>query len=118
MNAHSTNSQFCTADTNGKDNTGKHHVGRFAEVNSAVNKDANTGNSDDTEKQAADTTHNRNWDAADELRKLADEGKPNSQDCGTTDDPDAVDFGYSHNTDVFTISGIWRCTEEAGENVG
>ena len=52
------------------------------------------------------------------LGQLADEAEQNGEHCRAADNPHTVNFGDGHNADVLTVSGVRRCAEETGQNVG
>lgn len=54
----------------------------------------------------------------DQSRNLSDKGENNGKHRSPCNDPGAVHAGHGHDAHVFTVSGIRRGTDEAGNNIG
>ena len=113
-----TEGELRTGKTDNHNNRGHYEVGGFAVIYLTFNQYADTAGSDYAEQQDADTAHNRNGDAVDQLAELTAEGKNNRHDSSAADNPGAVNLGNCHNADVFTIGGVRSCAGKAADNVG
>ena len=107
-----------TGKTDNHNNRGHYEIGGFAVIYLAFNQYADTAGSDYAEQQDADTAHNRNGDAVNQLAELTAEGKNNRHDSSAADNPGAVNLGNCHNADVFTIGGVRSCAGKAADNIG
>ena len=112
--ADSAEGKFCAGQADNHNNGSHNKVGRFAVINLAFYQYAQAAGCNNAEQQDAHAAHNRYGNAVNQLGELADEGKQNGKYCRAADNPYAVNLGNGHNADVFAVSGVRSCTEEAG----
>lgn len=96
---------------------GQDQISGFRIVYALFDQHADTGSGDEAEEEDADAAHDRSRDAVDERGDLSDEGEEDGEACGAADDPGAVDARHCHDAHVFTIRGIRRRADEAGNHI-
>ena len=100
------------------DNRGHDEVGGLAVIYLAFYQHADTAGGNYAKEQYADTAHNGNRYAVNQLAELTAEGKDDSKYGSTADNPGAVYLGDGHNADVFTIGGVGGGAGKAADDVG
>ena len=96
---------------------GQDQISGLRIVYALFDQHADTGSGDEAEEEDADAAHDRSRDAVDERGDFPDEGEEDGEAGGAADDPGAVDARHRHDAHVFTIRGIRRRADEAGNHI-
>lgn len=107
----------CTGEAGDHRDCGQDQISGLRIVHMLFDQHADTGSCNEAEEEDADAAHDRSRDAVDERGDLSDEGEEDGKAGSTADDPGAVDARHRHDAHVFTIRGIRRRADEAGDHI-
>lgn len=97
---------------------GENQISGFRVIHFLFDEHTDAGSSDEAKEEDAHAAHDGSGDGVDESGNFSNEGEDNGKNGSPCNDPGAVHAGHGHDAHIFTVGGVRRGTDEAGNDIG